>query len=180
MNLLALLPFLPLILGLVWAIWLFFKKDILSKGVLQVVTYFVGVVIALWVIGWLVDAFLPQWVAQRLINAQVSSDINTIEQVSRQILSETMGTPVAPPTASAPQPTPIPLPPESPTTVPPPTSESPSMGVETQTTYTVVAGDTLYSIARRFNVSVAAIQEANGLANPNSIQAGQVLIIPLP
>jgi LysM repeat protein len=45
-------------------------------------------------------------------------------------------------------------------------------------TYCVQWGDTLFSIARRFGVTVDAIVKANGLANPNQIRAGQVLIIP--
>lgn len=46
------------------------------------------------------------------------------------------------------------------------------------TTYVVKWGDTLYSIARRFGVTVNAIVAANGLTNPNFIRVGQVLIIP--
>lgn len=44
--------------------------------------------------------------------------------------------------------------------------------------YTVTWGDTLYSLARRFGVTVAAIVQANNLANPNYIRVGQVLWIP--
>lgn len=44
--------------------------------------------------------------------------------------------------------------------------------------YTVRYGDTLYSIARRFGVSVQAITRANGITNPNRIYVGQRLIIP--
>lgn len=44
--------------------------------------------------------------------------------------------------------------------------------------YVVQAGDTLYSIARRYGVSVAAITAANGIVNPNHIYVGQQLIIP--
>lgn len=46
------------------------------------------------------------------------------------------------------------------------------------TRYTVRSGDTLYAIARRFNVTVQQIASANNLSNPNLIRVGQVLIIP--
>jgi len=45
------------------------------------------------------------------------------------------------------------------------------------TTYTVVPGDTLGSIARRFGTTFQAIAAANGIANPNLIYVGQVLNI---
>lgn len=44
--------------------------------------------------------------------------------------------------------------------------------------YRVVAGDTLSAIATRFGVSERAIEEANNIADPDYIQAGQVLLIP--
>lgn len=47
-----------------------------------------------------------------------------------------------------------------------------------QSTYTVQRGDTLGSIARRFNTTVQAIATLNRIANPNLIFAGQVLNIP--
>lgn len=45
-------------------------------------------------------------------------------------------------------------------------------------TYTVKAGDTLYTIAVKFGTTVAAIASANNISNPNQISVGQVLIIP--
>ncbi len=45
-------------------------------------------------------------------------------------------------------------------------------------TYTVRAGDTLYSIAVRFGKTVYALQIANHLPNPNAIYPGQTLVIP--
>ncbi len=45
-------------------------------------------------------------------------------------------------------------------------------------TYTVAPGDTLATIARRFGTTVAAIQSANGIADPNRVLVGQVLTVP--
>lgn len=194
MNLAALLPLLPLILGLFWALWLFFRKDLLAKGPVQVIVYFVGVVLALWIIGWIVDTFLPQWIAQRLLNAQRSSDIRVIQQVSRDILNEAVGapsqptvvvyTPAPPPVPTATPVPPVPTAPVSPQPTPPPSESSgvpivPAQAVG-ERVYTVQSGDTLYSIARRFGVTVAAIQQRNNLADPNNIKVGQQLIIPVP
>jgi LysM repeat protein len=44
--------------------------------------------------------------------------------------------------------------------------------------YTVVAGDTLSSIARRYNVTVYMLAVRNNIYNINLIFAGQVLCIP--
>jgi LysM repeat protein len=44
--------------------------------------------------------------------------------------------------------------------------------------YTVAAGDTLYDIAIRFNTTVNAIMQANGLTS-TSLAIGQKLIIPV-
>ncbi|QQL44690.1 LysM peptidoglycan-binding domain-containing protein [Sulfuriroseicoccus oceanibius] len=45
------------------------------------------------------------------------------------------------------------------------------------TSYTVVRGDSLWKISRKFGVSVGAIQRANGISGSN-IQIGQTLKIP--
>jgi LysM repeat protein len=64
--------------------------------------------------------------------------------------------------------TPPPTPPPNTTPTPPPTSG----------TYTVVGGDSLGSIARRFNTTISAIATANNITNINLIYPGQVLNIP--
>jgi len=45
-------------------------------------------------------------------------------------------------------------------------------------TYTIVAGDTLASIAQRFGTTVEALQAANGISDADEIVIGQVLVIP--
>ncbi|MER3399482.1 MAG: hypothetical protein C4316_13325, partial [Chloroflexota bacterium] len=50
----------------------------------------------------------------------------------------------------------------------------------TQREYVVQPGDTLWTIARRFGVSVEALAVANGIQNPDSVilQVGQTLKVP--
>ena len=82
---------------------------------------------------------------------------------------------VAPTVAASPEtstvavsspPTPSPVP------VTPPPASAPA------TTYRVKAGDTLSAIASRFGVSVSALQQVNGIADPRLLRIGQVLQIP--
>ena len=44
------------------------------------------------------------------------------------------------------------------------------------TTYTVAAGDTLWSIAQQLGVSTEALTKANALDNPDALQAGQHVV----
>ncbi|WP_128894736.1 M14 family metallopeptidase [Longirhabdus pacifica] len=44
--------------------------------------------------------------------------------------------------------------------------------------YVIQSGDTLYTIAKQFNVSLPALVAANMLPNPNNLQVGQTIIIP--
>ncbi len=55
----------------------------------------------------------------------------------------------------------------------PTASPSPS-----STAYAVRSGDTLWSIARSFDTSVASLAQTNGLSNPSLIRVGQVLTVP--
>jgi LysM repeat protein len=58
-----------------------------------------------------------------------------------------------------------------------PSSTAPQNTAANPGTYTVQRGDTLYRIARKFGVTVAAIQQANGLTT-TVIHVGQKLAIP--
>jgi len=53
-----------------------------------------------------------------------------------------------------------------------------TQAVFADTSYVVQAGDNLTKIAKRFNVTVAAIVKANNLSSANAIRIGQTLIIP--
>ncbi len=79
-------------------------------------------------------------------------------------------TPTATPTPVRPTPTPRPY-------TPPPTPTP--TATPTPLIYTVARGDTLLAIARRFGVSVQALQDVNGIIDPRRLQIGQPLIIPL-
>jgi LysM repeat protein len=65
-----------------------------------------------------------------------------------------------------------------PTLTLPPAGETAAAG-PTPTIYVVQAGDTMSSIATRFNVSVDDILAANSLTNPDTISVGQNLLIPV-
>ena len=60
------------------------------------------------------------------------------------------------------------------TYVPPTATPTPGQTV----IYVVKTGDTLYSIARRFGVTVADLAQINNLADPRYIKVGQRLLIP--
>ncbi|MCV0404109.1 MAG: LysM peptidoglycan-binding domain-containing protein [Chloroflexi bacterium] len=72
------------------------------------------------------------------------------------------------PTPTATQaPSPTPAPTVAPTEAPPPPRQ-----------YVVEEGDTLAAIAQQFGTTVSALQELNGIEDPNEIVIGQVLQIP--
>lgn len=79
------------------------------------------------------------------------------------------------PPADTATPTPPPAPTDTPTPVPPPPTPTPTKPITH--TYTIQLGDTLYTLARRFNTSVERIVKDNDIADPNTIRVGQVLNI---
>ncbi len=60
------------------------------------------------------------------------------------------------------------------------TANAASVPVPRTITYVVRPGDTLYHIAQAYGLTVTQLQEANHLASPDVLSAGQVLRIPRP
>lgn len=121
------------------------------------------------------------------------------EPTSAPAASTAAPAPTAPPTtapAEAPTAAPTEAPTIAPTEVPTATPEPTAAPTEAPTSaptaapppasaprkYTVVAGDTLRSIAEKFNVSVTALLQANKLTpqQADSLRVGQELVIPAP
>ncbi len=82
-------------------------------------------------------------------------------------------TPTPTPVPPTPTPTWTPTPSPTPTQTPTPTPSEPFP-------YTVQEGDTLFTIAEKFNVDVVTLMLMNGLSNDSILFVGQKLTIPLP
>jgi LysM repeat protein len=54
---------------------------------------------------------------------------------------------------------------------------APAKSQESQTTYTVVAGDTLKRIASKFKTSIESLEKANDLTSTSILKVGQTLVI---
>jgi LysM repeat protein len=83
-----------------------------------------------------------------------------------------MQEPTNPPAETSMPPTEV-MPPATPEPVPPPAPP-------TTQEYVVSKGDTLSGIAKKFSVSIKAIEEANPGIQPTKLQIGQKLMIPAP
>jgi LysM repeat protein len=91
------------------------------------------------------------------------------------VLIETTPTPTPSSTATA---TPTKAPTPTPTATATPTkSATPTPTPTKVTSYTVVSGDTLTSIAKKFNTTVTILKTLNGLTT-DTIKLGQVLKLP--
>jgi LysM repeat protein len=97
----------------------------------------------------------------------------------------TPGTATPSPTPTASPPAPPPTTPPGPTSTPAPyptvtpdRTPGPPLAGGCSTLYVVRTGDTAFSVARRFGVSVGALAAANGLPPSYYMQIGQLLTIP--
>jgi LysM repeat protein len=102
------------------------------------------------------------------INAVLSLAITVAVLYAWQSLQGPQGAPLP----GAPASTRAPLPTYAPPTLEPTETPAP-------VSYVVQSGDTLSSIAARYDVSVEDIMAANGLSDPHALSVGQELIIPV-
>lgn len=119
----------------------------------------------------------------------VSSGSGALERLpaDSQVSSSSTVVYTAPPPASAPAYSTVPatttttttagtvVPYSSATTLPPPPPPPPPAVPQGPDTYTVVKGDTLYSIAFRYGLDYRALAQYNGIEPPYNIAVGQVL-----
>lgn len=164
MNLIVLVPLLLVILGLVWGLWLVFRKGDIVAQPTKMVGYFVGAILAFLVALLLTVVVVPAWTYQMLGLATNSSSVRGLQDKTQEILLQAVG-----------QPTPVrPTPP----TFTSPIGQTSSSVRPSGTVYTVQRGDTLYSIARKFGVTPQDLQSLNAITTPDRIFAGQRLSIP--
>jgi LysM repeat protein len=180
MNLSTLLLFVPLAIGVAWLMYLIFRADLARQPLAKIISYFVGVLIIVFVVGWFIDFVLPQWVNQRLINTSTSTEWRQFIDSSTTIIEESF----APSTGSGGTQPIVVVTPTVPNTIIIMPSPTPYIGNPADqppgsgpATYTVVAGDTLVSIAERYGVTVQDLMYVNGLTS-HLIHPGQVLQIP--
>lgn len=177
MNLTELLKFLPLLIGGFLAYHLIFKQNLPTKNVGQILTYFVGIIIVFVAISWLITTFLAGWATDMLQAGTASTEwqqfINQSETVVENAF-DTNGSGGATTVQVQQNSSQIMV------VTPTPSSGTDLGGTRALTaggTYTVVAGDTLFDIAKRNGTTIEAIKAQNGLIT-DTIYPGQQLVIP--
>jgi len=178
LNLGNLLLFIPLIAGLILAYNLIFKVQLPGQGIWKIITYFLGIVMVLIGVYFIVAQLFASF-TNELLNAGASPEWQQVIYKSEAIIQSAFNPDSTSGSSSgggAPAPT---APPPSIIVITPtPIGGSSSGGSSTGVYYTVVQGDTLSSIAARFGTTVSAIMQANGLTS-DLIYVGQVLLIPV-
>jgi LysM repeat protein len=180
MDFLELLKFAPLIIGFAFIAFLLFRKDAFSSFNLgKLITYFIGVLITFFVVGWFVDSFVFSWANDRLENADTSVQFQEFKDRSERIIDDSFSNNDnnVSVQSSPTQPSPV-----DSSSSPDPSQPDPGQLARPESVpiqHTVVPGDTLFGIAKQYNTTVNDIMVINGLTS-NIIIPGQVLNLPAP
>jgi LysM repeat protein len=139
----------------------------------------------LFIIGWFLSgctrsASTPPDSSAIVATDELSSSRATMEAMQATLLAQTgqpqnTEPPTFTPTIEVPTATPTP---EGPTETPPVVFNTPTTQVGQETTYTVQAGDSVYSVARAYGISPDELIARNNLQYPYYLDIGQELIIP--
>lgn len=181
MNAGAIVVLFLIVVAITWAFWLIFKRDLIGINLGKLLSYFAGVILTLLIVLWITSRFLPWWAVRLVRDTQQSATAQELQNVSTDLINQIVAGPGVVVT-TAPvvvQPTPIVVTPEtstSPQTTPVPNVSGQSAAPGEQT-HIVQSGETLYSLSRRFGVTVDQIKQRNGLTG-DVIRVGQQLIIP--
>jgi LysM repeat protein len=153
--------------GLVWGLWLIFRKGDLVTQPAKMIGYFLGAFIAFAVALLFAVWIMPAWADQMLELATRSTSVQSLQQKTQQILDQSFGRPTSTPIAR-PNPTASPL-------------ARPASSMQfSGTIHTVQRGENLYRIAQKYGISQQDLQAFNNITDPNKIYAGQRLNIPRP
>lgn len=170
----ALLFFVPLALGIAWLFYLVFRANLAVQPLGRIISYFVGVLIIILVVGLFVDNF-PTWALQRLNNTRRSAQWREFVDTSTTIIEESLdGDNQLPPTP-VPQGNFIPVQPTA--TISGISADPANPNAVLPTQYVVVPGDTLIGIADKHGTTVEDLMLVNGLTS-YIIYPGDVLNIP--
>ncbi|MFT5193069.1 MAG: LysM repeat protein [Cellvibrionaceae bacterium] len=182
MNFVNLLIFIPLGIGVAWLFYLIFRQDLAAKPLTNILSYFLGVLIIVVVVGWLIDTMLPNWLNSRLQNAQTSVELREFVDTTSVLIEDSVTTGADANTVLLPAPTQVPA------LFPEQESVAPANGLSGETgsadmqsnagTHIVVGGDTLTDIATQYGVTIEALRAANSRYNNDWIFVGEELIIP--
>jgi LysM repeat protein len=114
---------------------------------------------------WTKSSALEDYLTRRDGASPVASASLTPSSTPSSLASSTSSTPVASPAPTA-------------SSTAPATLAASSRLASPTETYTVVAGDTLYPVSLKFNMSLERLAEANNLSDPYPLKVNQVLVIP--
>jgi LysM repeat protein len=132
-----------------------------------------GVLLAMALLLPLVGCELPSKSASEGLPTAMPTSETTASPVVVSASPTTVSAATETPTAGLPSPTVASQ--EATPTLPASATDTPSPGT---VSYTVQAGDTLFSIAQKYNVTIDALKAANGITDTETVSVGQVLIIP--